>query len=540
MSAASPSLVQLDAHDDLASVRSYLEQADDDRIVLLLPWDIRFLSRELDYQLVRREATSRRLEVAIVSEDPERRKLAAGCGFPTFASAAAAQSGARWNGREAPSVEPPPRYWWDEEVDLRRKRPRPLPIWLDLIRHGVRFAVFSLVIAAVAGSAYIIIPTAEVSLVPAGEVLSVTVPVSVEPSIESPQPNATRPGGIIPARRIGLEVEGHADVETSGIASVTSGRATGQVLFTSILPQDYMVPSGTVLRTSSTSYPIRFRTTADVVVPANGQAWAPVLALDERTGNVGAFQINRVEGVVGSAVRVINPEPTTGADPKEVSTVVQADYDRVREQLTRTLLDQAYVELHELLEPNEFLAYQSLRVESVPKKAYSHFIGEQTETVGLNMRLLVSGQAVDRGLAEEITYQALVDELPEGYRLVDTDYEIGDVQEETDGPGWFTFFVAGRAYAAAVIDSEKVIECIRARRVPDALEQLEAEFPLARPPRLSTWPEWPERLDWLERVPLLPLRIEVGVSPAFQDVEDATACSGTTVRGAQHQPRNPA
>jgi hypothetical protein len=516
-----------------------LDQADDSRIVLLLPWDIRFLSRELDFELLRREAISRRLEVAIVSHDPERRQLAAGCGFPAFASATAAQSAARWNGRDAPSAEPPPRYWWEEEVDLHRERPRPLPTWLDVMWHGVRFAIFCLVIMAVAGSAYIIIPTAEVSLVPAGEVLSVTVPVTVDPSIESAQPNAGRPGGVIPSRRIGLEVEGHAEVETSGIASVTSGRATGQVLFTSILSQDYMVPSGTVLRTSSTSYPIRFRTTADVVVPANGQAPAPVLALDERTGNVGAFQINRVEGVVGSAVRVINPEPTTGADPKEVSTVVQADYDRVREQLTSDLLDQAYVELHELLEPNEFLAYQSLRVESVPKKAYSHFIGEQTEKVGLNMRLLVSGQAVDRGLAEEITYQALVGELPEGYRMVDTDYEVGDVQEETDGPGWFTFFVTGRAYAAAEIDSDKVIACIRARRVPDALEQLEAEFPLAQPPNLVTWPEWPERLVWFERVPLLPLRIEVGVSPAFRDVEDATACSGSVVRMEQHRLRRP-
>ena len=117
---------------------------------------------------------------------------------------------------------------------------------------------------------------------------------------------------------------------------------------------------------------------------------------------------------------------------------------------------------------------------------------------------------------------ALVDELPPGYRLVDTAFELGDVQDETDGPGWFTFYVAGRAYAVAVIDTERVIEHIRARRVPDARAELQAEFPLAQPPQLVTWPEWPERLAWLERVPLLPLRIDVHVSPEFQDVEDVT------------------
>jgi hypothetical protein len=257
-----------------------------------------------------------------------------------------------------------------------------------------------------------------------------------------------------------------------------------------------------------------------------------MVALDERTGNVGAFQINRVEGVVGSAVRVINPEPTTGADPKEVPVVVQADYDRVRERLTQELLDKAFVELHGLLEANESLAFQSLRVESVPKKAYSHFIGEETEKVGLNMRLLVSGQAVDRGDAEEIAYQALVKELPSGYRLVDADFDIGEVSQEDIGPGWFTFYVTGRGYAAAMINGGEVIREIRGRRVPDARAQLQAELPLAKPPHLDTWPEWPEQLTWLQRVPLLPLRIDVNVTPRFQEVEDALARSpGRRCRG---------
>jgi hypothetical protein len=377
----------------------------------------------------------------------------------------------------------------------------------------------------VAGSAYTIIPTAEITLVPAGDTFTVRVPVSVDPEVESVQPHPDGTGGIIPSRRVGLEVEGNAEVETTGIANVTSGRATGEVLFTSILAQDYVVPAGTVLRTSSTSYPIRFRTTADVVVPADGQARAPIVALDERTGNVGAFQINRVEGVVGSAVRVTNPEATTGADPKEVRVVVQADYDRVRERLTHELLDQAYVELHGLLEANEFLAFRSLRVESVPKKAYSHFIGEQTETVNLNMRLLVSGQAVDIDSAEGIAYQALTREVPSGYRLVDADFEVGEVEDDATGPGWFTFYVTGSGYAAAAINPDEVIGQIRGQRVPDAQAQLQAELPLAGPPRIVTWPEWPGRLTWLERVPLLPLRIDVNVTPQFQDVEDATARS---------------
>jgi hypothetical protein len=523
MSAGTPAFVELQPHDDLASLRVHLDALENGQVALTLPWDMPFLSRELDYELLRREARSRQLQVAIVSLDPERRQLARGCGFPTFPSVEAAQSAGQWDLRPPERAQPPPRYWWEQEVDLHRPRTWSRPLWLDAIWQGVRVAAFIIAILALVGGAYIILPTAEITLVPAGETLTVRVPVSVDPAIESAQPYPDGTGGIVPSRRIGLEVEGNAEVETTGIANVTSGRATGDVLFTSILAQDYMVPEGTVVRTSSTSYPIRFRTTADVVVPANGQARAPILALDQRTGNVGAYQINRVDGVVGSAVRVTNPDPTTGADPQEVPVVIQADYDRVRERLTEELLDQAYVELHSLLEPHELLAYQSLRVESVPKKAYTHFIGEQTETVGLNMRLLVSGQAVDRNSAQGLAYRALTRQMPSGHRMIDAVFEIGEMQDDDTGQGWFMFYVTGRGYAAAVIDGDEVIEQIRGQRVTHARAQLQAELPLAKPPQFVTWPEWPAPLAWLERVPLLPLRIDLRVTPQFPGVEDATA-----------------
>jgi hypothetical protein len=101
------------------------------------------------------------------------------------------------------------------------------------------------------------------------------------------------------------------------------------------------------------------------------------------------------------------------------------------------------------------------------------------------------------------------------------------VEDEDTGPGWFMFYVTGRAYAAAVINGDEVIQQIRGQRVPDARAQLEAEFPLAEPPHFVTWPEWPEQLAWLERVPLLPLRIDLHVTPQFQGFEDAAGSLGT-------------
>lgn len=518
------SVIELQPQDDLASVRHRLSWLGGGRVVLVLPWDIRFLSRELDFGILRREAERRQLEVAIVSADPERRRVARGSGFPAFASVEEAQESTVWRSRPPKRVEPPPHHWWEEDVALQPRSVRPHIPWFDWVKQGVRFFIFVLSLLVVVGSAYVIVPSGVVTLVPAGREFTTIVPVSVDPDVETVDHSPSLEGGlggVIPARRVGIEVEGLAEVETTGMMDVAAGRAAGVVLFTNLLAQDYIVPANTIVRTSSSSYPIRFRTTADVAVPAGGQATVPVEALEERMGNVGAFRINRVEGVAASAVRVINPEPTTGAEPSEVRVVTQADYDRARKQLIRQLLDQAYVEMGYLLEPTEILLRQSLRIEAVPKEAYTRFITEQADTVGLNMRLLVSGLAVDVDNAEAVAYTALSRRLPSGYMLVDARFELGEVAEEDISSGWFTFFVTARGYAAAALDTDAAVALVRGRLVADAREQLLAEFPLAEEPQVTIWPEWPERLEWFERLPLLPLRISVQVAPQGQAVSQA-------------------
>jgi hypothetical protein len=505
------SVVELRSQDDFASVRHWFGWLERGRVALVLPWDMRFLSRRLDFDLVRREAERRQLEVAIVSADPERRALARGCGFPAFSGVEEAQKAAVWVSRSSERAEPPPHHWWQEEIKLRPRAVRPRASWVNWVKLGLRILIFLFALAVLAGSAYVTVPSGEVTLVPAGKEFSTIVPVSVDPEVELVDHVAR----IVPARRVGVEVEGYTEVETTGTMEVAAGKTIGMVLFTNLLAQDYVVPAGTVVRTSSTSYPIRFRTTADVAVPAGGQSAGPIEAFEYGAGNLGAFQINQVEGVAASAVRVINPEPTTGAEPRETHVVTQADYDRVRQRLMEQLLDQAYVDMGGLLESTEFLLRQSLRIQAVPKEAYNRFVTEQADTVGLNMRLLISGLAVDVDNAEAVAYTDLSRRLPPGYVLVDARFELGEVAEEDVGPGWFTFFVTARGYAAAALDTQAAVDLIRGQRVDDAREQLLREFPLAEPPRIVIWPEQ------VKRLPLLPLRIDVHVVPQGQAVGQA-------------------
>ena len=508
MSLGTSTVVELEPQDNIASVRRRLGWLDPGRVALVLPWELRFLSRDLDFDLLRRVAERRQLETAIVSPDPARRGLARASGFPAFSNVRDAQETAVWRNRAPEQVTPPRQHWWEDPVDLRPRSARAPRRWLQWGKLALRIVVFLLAIAVLAGGAYVIVPSAEITLLPAGQEFTTIVPVSADPDTEA----VDQVAHVVPARRVGVEVEGYSEVKTTGIVDVAVGKTTGEVLFTNLLAQDYTVPAGTVVRTSSTSYPVRFRTTADVAVPAAGQATVPVEALETGVGNVGAFQINRVEGVAASAVRVINPQATWGAEPTEKHIVTRADYDRARSDLIRQLLEQAHVELGalDLLLPTEFVPRQSLRVEAVPKEAYSRFIGEQADVVGLNMRLLVSGLAVDVDNAEVIAYAALSRRLPPGYTLVDARFDVGEVAEEDIGPGKFTLFVTAHAYAAAMLDTDTAIELIGGQRVAEAHARLMERFPLAKEPQIKVWPE---RLD---RLPLLPMRITVEVVPETQ------------------------
>jgi hypothetical protein len=501
-------IVKLQPQDDLASIRHRLSWMGGGRVALVVDWDMRFLSRELDFELLRREAERWRLEIAIVSTDFERRGLARQCGFPAFASVEDAKRTKDWTTHSLQSVEPPPRAWWDEEVDLRPRRVRILPSWFTWTKLGVRLLFFLLALSVLLVSAYIVLPSGVITLVPATTVFSTIVPVSVDLEIEEVD-HAAR---LIPARRVGDEIEGYIQVETTGMMRIIAGRATGEVMFTNLLTQDYVVPAGTVVRTSSTSYPILFRTTEPVAVPASGQAIAPIEALEDGVGNVGAYQINQVEGVAASAVAVINPSATTGAEPREARVVTQADYDRAREQLTQQLFAQAYDSLSSnYLESTEILLRQSMRIEAVPKLAYDRYVTEQSDTVGLNMRILVSGWAVDVADARAVAYAALAQRIPPEYELMDVRFEMGELAEEDIGGGSFTLFVTAYGYADASLNPREAASLVKGKKVGDARDLLVTRLPLGEEPQIALWPKWPQQLRWLERMPLIPLRIDVQV-----------------------------
>jgi hypothetical protein len=486
-----------------------LTHVDEQRVLLVLPWDIeKGWSHPLDFELLFRTAQERELEVAWVVDDPGRKPLVREAGFPLFTSEAAAQAHIAHKGAFPPLRAPhkperPKRPLWAE--DPQKPKPpllRRQPAWLI----ALELIVVGAVLLTLLATAMLSWPSARIVLVPQGMTYSRVVAISVDP--ELPQVDLQR--GVIPSRRIGDEFESYVEVGTSGRGITFSGRARGQVLFTNLLGQDYRVPAGTVVRTTAGSYPVRYATTQEVILPAFGQGTASVEALDEGTrGNVDPYQINLVEGVVGFAVRVTNPDPISGAESTAIATVIEADRQRAWNLAAQKVMAEAYNGLQDsvYLQAGEFLPNQALVIQATPKQAYTHLIGEQTPVLGLALRLLITGEAIHVSNVQAVAYRQLAAQLPAGYQLLDARFEYGEAAEEDVGPGIFTFYVTAHGYAAAAIDVANVADLVLGKPQEDAAALLMESLPLAQPPQITVTPEW------FPYIPFLPIRTQIDVVP---------------------------
>ncbi len=490
------------------TVRAALRRITGETVLFVLPWETEDgWEMLLDYEILLRQVHAQGLEdIAWVIENPDQRPLAREAGFPVFASETEAltyreQHDAfpplRANGLPAA---PQPKWWAEKPRRPELPLPRPTPRWLQ----GIKISMLVLVLVILAGVAMVTVPSAQIVLVPSGVTYTRVVPVSVDPDVD----DVDLQRGVVPTRRIGDEFEAQVEVDTTGRGYSFSGNAAGWVLFTNLLGQDYTVPAGTIVRTTAGSYPVRYETTQGITVPAFGQAEAHVQALEEGPrSNVRAFQINLVEGVAGFALRVTNPAPITGAESETVATVSDADRERAWDLAARQILAMAHEGLQVHLEKSEFLPRQYLTIQAVPKAAYTHLVGEESATLGLSLRLLVSGQAVSARDAQAVAYQKLAASVPEGYALTDARLVYGEAAEEDIGPGLFTFYVTAQGYASSRVDTEEVQEMIEGQPIKEAMAMLQEEYDLAQPPQIEVEP------SWFPFIPFMAIRTEIDVVP---------------------------
>ncbi len=509
-------IIELDEHDDLHTVRDRLATANDPRVILVVPWDAPVLRQTVDLHLVRRFAEVQHIEVALVSPEGEVRTTAHEAGLPVFRSVEAAQRKTRWQRLPDEDDDDEEKPWQPSARKMREARRaaverdqsdvqvrRRHPAW-----RLIKLPLMLMVLAVLIGAAMVIIPQAEITLVPSSTRLIVTVNIIADPEVTEIDPFTAR----VPATQITTIVRQLITVPTTGKRGVPESRASGTVIFVNQLNTPVTVGKGTAVRTTASSQATRFILTEDVPVPGGigAQAQGRVEAVElGASGNVPANFINEVEGVAALAVRISNPEPLTGGGEREVAAVASEDRDTAREAIKPKLRETALQQLQAALGPGEFVIAESLSG-NILEETFDHEITEQADQLSLLMRVEYTAVKVSSEDANRLVLTAMENQAPANYQLIPEglSFQRGGAAAVEGSDTLFQFAMQGVGYAAADLNIGQATRRITGKSIAEATDLLRQALPLKSDPTIKITPDWFPWLPWLS------IRIQTDVNPA--------------------------
>ncbi|MEO1164417.1 MAG: hypothetical protein AAFV98_11570 [Chloroflexota bacterium] len=506
--------VQLEPNEDIPSVRDRLSFFRGQQVLIIWPEEGTALTRKLDLVLVQREARRRLLQVAFVTHDEMVIIHAEELGISTYETIGAAEK-ARWKrGRTRVFVQ---RHHKPDDVApdelmpvasrVRRTRKR-LPWFL---RIPMRVGVVGIVIAVLMGTLYVTVPSATVTIAMEQELISVDTTITADPNaLDIDVENR-----VIPATRYEATVSTVQQVTTSGSEEGISTAATGFVSFSNQTDSTIDVPVGTQVSTGEPN-PIIFETTAITTVPANSTVDnVPIEASTDYLGSIGNVNASTIDTVLGDLsddLAVSNTLATTGGNNNDFSTVTADDMDRAMGAARQYLQVLAFTEIEAELNDNQTIIIESLRIPDELQRddwiTYSHTMGDTTDLLSLDIRVIVEALVIDDRFAQQIVFAQVSANKPDDMNLNPESflYRRGPVVS-TDEENRTTFQAFGEGIASAQLNTFALQSDLTGRSIEEAQRLIAAIVDIApnSQPQIEIFP------NNFGFMPLLPVRIDIEV-----------------------------
>jgi hypothetical protein len=488
-------IITLESHDDLISVRDRMSWAKTPRILLVWPKYEKVALRQVDLKVLQRHAASLGAQLGLVSRIRRVRMDADALHIPVFKSTKDAQLLAWPKARRRKFKWHPPRK------DLRQRRERAMTQeepWRT--QPLTRVLAFLVGVVAVLVLVALFIPSARITLKPLSKVQSLVLPVVASPSVES-----VFITGSIPAREERVIVDGTQTVNVTGEGVVPQSKAKGIVEFRNLTQQAVTIPAGTVVRNGEM---IRFATTVESEVEAGvGKILQlPVEALEGGiAGNLEPETIAIIDGRLGLSLSVTNPKATTGGRELPSVQASDADRERVKNLLLKTLEQEARQKFEAELAPGDLPLGQTMTVSQILSEEYDPPAGAAGTSLKLDMRVeYVNRYAAAADLAE-LASLALNASLPSGFRTgaskdISIKPEAHPIVAEDGSAKWN---MRAERKIIRQIDPALVTKLIQGYGTWSVKSKLKEDLPIAAAPDVQLTPSW---WPWM---PILPFRISV-------------------------------
>ena len=509
--------ITLTQQDILPGILAHLHTTQADRILFVIPPKLTLTPADL--RILRREAASRGVGLALLTSNVRLRQEAARVGISTFRS--------RWWAERAPwhRLRPEPRNRARPTGAAQAVAPhaaglysprsptsfRPVPFLRSFVRqHSPWWGTLGLtlvllaIFAGLVGALMVLIPAATVTVTPAAEPIQVTVALR---AIQDAQADAE--AGIVPARALSAQVTGEARIPTTGRRFEPLARARGQVVFVNRTSRPITVPAGTIVATA-TGNNVRFATIQELPLAPNGRATVPIEAVLPGPGsNVRAGTITQVEGPLALSLLVANETPATGGNVASVGVVTEEDKAQLQTLLFDELKQKAFARLNERLEAGNFIPPESVSYLAL-SPTFTPFVGDVSPDLFLNMSVQAVGLAVDTQAGNQVALARLQAAMPPGTRLISDTVRYIPGAVVVENPQTVRFSITAEGTLLRGVDTDGVRTAVLGLTPEKATAVLAERFALAGPPRVALGPDW---LPYIvpTNLPVLPWRIRVNV-----------------------------
>ncbi|MBN1400724.1 MAG: baseplate J/gp47 family protein [Anaerolineae bacterium] len=493
-------VILLTRHDTVDTACQLLRSATSGaQVWMVIPWRNRIAGTLFDLKRLRHVAAAAALDLRIVSGRLRTRTLAREAGIRTRVRLPWRLL--KYRRHRAPAkLGAGGRLVATREQVKRRARGEPASLTFGAALLTLLLVV--LLAATMLATAAALVPSATIQLEPLAEPVEARFDLTASPAYAGIQ----YAQAIVPARIIDLVIEGRGETPTTGTIWVKEKHASGNIVLVNRTDSPVLVPKGTIVRTGS-GVNLRFYTVADVELP--GQVYAHrrigIIALEPgEEGNVDALTISVVEGENAHLVDAINDTPTSGGEDVTKYVVKRVDFETLREDLKKKLENDAYDQLMDSLEEEEFVPRESIRGEIVSED-FHQVLDEQTDVLSMDMQVRVTAVAVDGKAIEELAKRFLESGSDRELQVVPSSLSIQRSEDVEVSGNEVRLSVVARGAVAETIDVERIRRAVRGKELDQASAWLSQQYDLNRQPELEVTP------DLWERMPLLPARIEVKI-----------------------------
>ncbi len=502
-------VIYLEPGDDVHSTLDKLSWVKSSRVLIVWPDKGHPLATRFELTRLVRYAQQRGIHMGVVAFDPEVRANARTLGVPLFSSLEHRPE-KNWTSSSLHSVRNDHSILNQQVKGAARaasaKELVSFPEQPQSISdpHGwsrkpaVRVLSVFLMSCAILALAVFIFPSARVYLSP--ETSTKEAAFELLYNIESQQ---LTPAGIPAAmKEFSFTVDDH--FLTTGSTEAPDQSAGGAVSFYNYTQDLLIIPAGTGLTNGDG---IRFVTIREVVLePLEDSESVPVEAVvPGEGGNVGADEIQWIEGDLGLAAAVSNPEALSGGTSIRVRGASEMDFQSARQDLMSRIADEMHRLAPNYMEQGEIMVPGSLNVVEAVEGDSDVEIGEPAEGFHLSMSVVARFAVVDESQLQQYARELTFGEPDSAPILVPGSLEISlsplpDEQRDEDiYPVEFRL----RYRTAEPVDFQDLQSTLAGRSIQEAAVDLQTAHQLTAIPIVHSSP------IWFPMFPFVPSRIQV-------------------------------